>query len=118
MGMNMVSKGTEKALEHLREVFPDIEKVTLSSNMCTDKKPSAINWIMGRGKSVICEAVVPKDIVERTLKTTAVNLVELNNIKNKTGKFIFPLRIHNFAYRLFQPLLTSSLTFHLNFSCS
>merc|ERR1719510_2044146 len=85
MGMNMVSKATEFTLNHLRDEFPDMEKVTLSSNMCTDKKPSAINWIMGRGKSVICEAVVPKDIVERTLKTTAVNLVELNNIKNKTG---------------------------------
>ena len=85
MGMNMVSKATECALNHLKEVFPDIEKITLSSNLCTDKKPSAINWIMGRGKSVVSEAVVPKDVVERTLKTTAVHLVELNNIKNKTG---------------------------------
>ena len=81
MGMNMVSKATEFTLKQLQEVFPDMEIITLSSNLCTDKKPSAINWIMGRGKSVVCDAVVPKDVVERTLKTTAAHLVDLNNIK-------------------------------------
>ena len=81
----MVSKATEFTLSYLKEVFPDMEIKTLSSNMCTDKKPSAINWIMGRGKSVVCEAVVPKDVVEKTLKTTAAHLVDLNNNKNKTG---------------------------------
>ena len=87
MGMNMVSKATEFTLNHLQDEFPDMEILTLSSNMCTDKKPSAINWIMGRGKSVVAEARIPKHIVEKTLKTTAANLVDLNNIKNKTGMF-------------------------------
>src|SRR5258708_31472022 len=30
----------------------------LSGNYCTDKKPAAINWIEGRGKSVVAEAIV------------------------------------------------------------
>ena len=85
MGMNMVSKATEFTLNHLRDEFPDMEVMALSSNMCTDKKPAAINWIMGRGKSVVAEAIVPRDIVEKTLKTTAANLVDINNNKNKTG---------------------------------
>ena len=85
MGMNMVSKATEFTLNHLRDEFPDMEVMALSSNMCTDKKPAAINWIKGRGKSVVAEAVVPRDIVERTLKTTAADLVDINNNKNKTG---------------------------------
>ena len=87
MGMNMVSKATEFTLNYLKDEFPDMELLTLSSNMCTDKKPSAINWIDGRGKSVVAEARIPKDIVEKTLKTTAANLVDLNNCKNKTGMF-------------------------------
>ena len=87
MGMNMVSKATEFTLRHLKDEFPDMEILTVSSNMCTDKKPSAINWIKGRGKSVVAEALIPKDIVEKTLKTTAANLVDLNNCKNKTGMF-------------------------------
>jgi hydroxymethylglutaryl-CoA reductase (NADPH) len=44
MGMNMVSKGTEKALEALSAVFPSMSVLTLSGNYCTDKKPAAINW--------------------------------------------------------------------------
>ena len=35
-----------------------MEVISLSGNYCTDKKPSAINWIEGRGKSVVCEATV------------------------------------------------------------
>jgi hydroxymethylglutaryl-CoA reductase (NADPH) len=45
----MVSKGCEKSIEVLQEYFPDIQIMSLSGNYCTDKKPSAINWIEGRG---------------------------------------------------------------------
>ena len=44
MGMNMVSKGSEKALQKLTELNEDLEIVALSGNYCVDKKPSAINW--------------------------------------------------------------------------
>ena len=86
MGMNMISKATEFTLKHLKDVFSDMEIVTLSGNVCTDKKSAAINWIKGRGKSVVCDAIIPMDVVEKTLKTTAEALVALNNLKNKTGK--------------------------------
>jgi len=38
MGMNMVSKGVEKALEVIRDYFPDMNALSLSGNVCTDKK--------------------------------------------------------------------------------
>jgi len=63
MGMNMISKGTEKALSKLHEYFPEMQIVAVSGNYCTDKKPAAINWIEGRGKSVVCEAVIPAKVV-------------------------------------------------------
>lgn len=44
MGMNMVSKGCEKALKKLSEFYEELEVVSLSGNYCVDKKPSAINW--------------------------------------------------------------------------
>jgi len=47
MGMNMVSKGTEAAINKLSECFPDIEMSCLSGNFCTDKKSSVENWIQG-----------------------------------------------------------------------
>ncbi|KZT34793.1 hypothetical protein SISSUDRAFT_991369 [Sistotremastrum suecicum HHB10207 ss-3] len=85
MGMNMISKGTEKALEVLQEYFPDMTVLALSGNYCTDKKPAAINWIEGRGKSVVAEAVVPGKIVQSVLKTTVKNLCALNVKKNLIG---------------------------------
>lgn len=85
MGMNMVSKGTEKALEAMRVIFPCMRVLTLSGNYCTDKKPAAINWIDGRGKSVVAEAVVPGEVVKKVLKSTVEELVELNVKKNLVG---------------------------------
>ena len=39
----------------------------------------------GRGKSVVCDAIVPASIVTSTLKTTVAALVELNIAKNLMG---------------------------------
>lgn len=85
MGMNMISKGTEKALEVMAEYFPEMNVLALSGNYCTDKKPAAINWIEGRGKSVVAEAVIPGKVVKSVLKTTVADLVNLNIKKNLIG---------------------------------
>nr|BAM45097.1 3-hydroxy-3-methylglutaryl coenzyme A reductase [Nasutitermes takasagoensis] len=88
MGMNMLSKGTEVALEFVQETFPDMEVLSLSGNFCTDKKSAAVNWIEGRGKSVVCEAVVPADVVRSILKTTVQALVDVNISKNLIGSAV------------------------------
>ncbi|KAK4304019.1 hypothetical protein Pmani_024012 [Petrolisthes manimaculis] len=85
MGMNMVSKGTEAGLKSLKKYFPDVEVLSVSGNYCVDKKPSAINWIEGRGKSVVAEAVVPGRVVTTVLKTSVLALVEANITKNLVG---------------------------------
>ncbi|KAJ7274991.1 hydroxymethylglutaryl-coenzyme A reductase-domain-containing protein [Mycena rebaudengoi] len=85
MGMNMISKGTEKALECMQSKFPEMVVLALSGNYCTDKKPAAINWIEGRGKSVVAEAVVPGKVVKSVLKTTVEALCNLNTKKNLIG---------------------------------
>jgi hydroxymethylglutaryl-CoA reductase (NADPH) len=85
MGMNMISKGTEKALETLQKKFPQMVVLALSGNYCTDKKPAAINWIEGRGKSVVAEAVIPGNVVKTVLKTTVESLCNLNTKKNLIG---------------------------------
>ncbi|XP_062867284.1 3-hydroxy-3-methylglutaryl-CoA reductase b [Trichomycterus rosablanca] len=85
MGMNMLSKGTEQALCRLREQFLDLRVLAVSGNYCTDKKPSAVNWIHGRGKSAVCEATIPAKVVREVLKTSTAALVELNISKNLVG---------------------------------
>jgi len=84
MGMNMVSKGSLKVVEVLREKF-NCELISLSGNMCSDKKASAVNWIEGRGKSVVIEATIPKAVVQGTLKTTVKSIVMTNIQKNLIG---------------------------------
>ncbi|XP_061529160.1 3-hydroxy-3-methylglutaryl-coenzyme A reductase-like [Phycodurus eques] len=85
MGMNMISKGTEQALNKLQQHFPELDVLAVSGNYCTDKKPSAVNWIEGRGKSAVCEATIPANVVREVLKTSTEALVEVNINKNLVG---------------------------------
>ncbi|CAA2982730.1 3-hydroxy-3-methylglutaryl-coenzyme A reductase [Olea europaea subsp. europaea] len=88
MGMNMVSKGVQNVLDYLENDFPDMDVIGISGNFCSDKKPAAVNWIEGRGKSVVCEAIIKEEIVTKVLKTNVAALVELNMLKNLTGSAI------------------------------
>ncbi|KAJ2158275.1 3-hydroxy-3-methylglutaryl-coenzyme A (HMG-CoA) reductase isozyme [Coemansia sp. RSA 552] len=85
MGMNMISKGCEQALRFIQSRFRDCEVVSVSGNYCTDKKPAAINWIEGRGKSVAAEAIISGDVVRKVLKTSVDDLCRLNICKNLVG---------------------------------
>ncbi len=44
-----------------------------------------MNWVEGRGKSVVCEAVLKGEIISKVLKTSVSALVELNMVKNLAG---------------------------------
>ena len=54
-------------------------------NFCADKKSTGVNWINGRGKSVVCDAVIKGEVVTKVLKTSVSALVELNIVKNLSG---------------------------------
>ncbi|PKY06453.1 hmg-CoA reductase [Aspergillus campestris IBT 28561] len=87
MGMNMISKGVEKALSVMSTQcgFDDMATISVSGNFCTDKKSAALNWIDGRGKSIVAEAIIPGDVVRSVLKSDVDALVELNTSKNLIG---------------------------------
>ncbi|XP_046583776.1 3-hydroxy-3-methylglutaryl-coenzyme A reductase-like [Haliotis rubra] len=86
MGMNMLSKVGRRQAKSMSQ---DKYKISILLKnyifYCTDKKPSAINWIEGRGKSVVCEVVVPGQVVKKLLKTSVPALVDLNITKNLIG---------------------------------
>ncbi|CAL0307506.1 unnamed protein product [Lupinus luteus] len=88
MGMNMVSKGVQNVLDFLQSDFPDMDIIGISGNFCSDKKPAAVNWIEGRGKSVVCEAIIEEEVVKKVLKTNVAALVELNMLKNLAGSAV------------------------------
>ena len=88
MGMNMVTKGTSAALEVITREFPDLELISMSGNVCADKKAAAINWIEGRGRSVAVEVLLKKDVIQKTLKTTALRMATVNRDKNLVGSAV------------------------------
>ncbi len=84
MGMNMTTIATEAACRVI-EQGTGAELVSVSGNMCSDKKPAAINIIKGRGKTVVAEALIPQTIVENKLHTTVESIIEVNYRKNLMG---------------------------------
>ncbi len=87
-GHNMTTFAVDHIAGALLEAFPNIQYVSLSGNYCTDKKVSAVNRILGRGKHVIVEATIPRNVVETTLKTTPEKIVALHQKKNLIGSLV------------------------------
>ena len=94
MGMNMVNKGVEAALNQIiLKKFPQASVVSLSGNVCSDKKPTAINWIEGRGRKVIAECVITGKIINEyviSLLLFYIFAAEVSFIPLLTPFFIFP----------------------------
>jgi len=87
-GHNMATKAADHLMAHLLETHPDFKHVSVSGNYCIDKKPSAVNGILGRGKYVVTEGLIPEKLVRRYLKTTAAAVTELHIRKNLIGTLL------------------------------
>lgn len=97
MGMNMVTIATERILNKMSEETNAIH-IALSGNVCVDKKPASINVIEGRGKSLVADIIIPEEIVEKKLKTTADAIVEVNTAKNLIGSAMAGSMAYNAHY--------------------
>lgn len=84
-GHNMATLASDVLLKHLLETVPGISYGSISGNYCTDKKATAINGILGRGKNVVTELLVPREVVSEVLHTTAARIVELNIRKTSSA---------------------------------
>lgn len=87
-GHNMSTLGADRLLHWILERYPQLQYVTISGNFCTDKKASAVNGILGRGKYVVAEVTIPAAACKRFLKTTPEKIVQLNIKKNLIGNII------------------------------
>ncbi|MBM7583426.1 hydroxymethylglutaryl-CoA reductase (NADPH) [Caldicoprobacter guelmensis] len=68
MGMNGVTKASADITKALLERLKGWRLITISSNLCTDKKSAHINVLTGRGKSVQTEVFIPKNVLESVFK--------------------------------------------------
>jgi len=84
MGMNMATIASEAAA-HVIEEETGAKLISVSGNMCCDKKPSAINVIEGRGKTISAGVFLSNELVSSVFKTDSANLADVNTRKNLTG---------------------------------
>ena len=84
----MATLAADALLTHILATIPGISYGSISGNYCTDKKATAINGILGRGKNVVTELLVPRDIVRKELRTSAAAIAELNVHKNMIGTLL------------------------------
>ena len=66
-GQNMTGKATFAACEWIKRIYPGALKYILSGNIDTDKKHSRINMLLTRGKRVVAEAVIRKDLLKQVM---------------------------------------------------
>jgi hydroxymethylglutaryl-CoA reductase (NADPH) len=64
-GQNMTGKATWAACEWIRETHPAHPKYMLSGSLDTDKKHSAVNTLRTRGRRVVAEAVIRREVLQR-----------------------------------------------------
>lgn len=75
MGLNMVTIATDAVTQHI-EHETGAACLSLSGNVCVDKKPSWQNVLAGRGFSVHASVSIPAIVLEQILKVNAQQLHE------------------------------------------
>lgn len=84
MGMNMVTIATQKIVTYIESQTP-ARCIAISGNFCSDKKASMQNFINHRGIEAWAEVVIPHNVLETVLKTTAEKMYEVWLAKNMLG---------------------------------
>ncbi|MFZ8794276.1 MAG: hydroxymethylglutaryl-CoA reductase (NADPH) [Acidilobaceae archaeon] len=86
MGMNMATIASDRICSYIEQSYDgEAMCISLSGNMCTDKKPAIINRLLGRGKYVVAEALIPASVAESVLKARIDLIHYINQAKNLLG---------------------------------
>ncbi len=84
-GHNMVTKAADAIMHWLCQQYSALKYVSISGNLCVDKKCSAANSLLKRGKHVIADIMVPRSVCFEKLKTSPEAIVNICIKKNLVG---------------------------------
>ena len=73
-GQNMVGRATFAACSWIIDHYPGIRHFYLESNLATDKKASQVNIMRTRGKRVVAEATIKRDVLVQHMRVEPENL--------------------------------------------
>ena len=86
-GQNMVGKATLAACQWIAKTYPGGARYVLSGNMDTDKKHSSVNTLLTRGRRVVAEAVIKRDVLKSLMGVETKALFQMRQISN-AGAFL------------------------------
>ncbi|TGE15323.1 hydroxymethylglutaryl-CoA reductase [Hymenobacter elongatus] len=88
-GQNMVGRATFAACSWILENYKGapIRHFYLESNFATDKKASQINVMRTRGKRVVAECVIKRDVLQQRMRVTPEQLAYHGQVSN-VGAFL------------------------------
>ena len=86
-GQNMTGKATLAACTWIEEQYPGSLRYLLSGNIDTDKKHSRINMLEGRGKRVVAEATLDRDLLRQVMGVDPATLFWARQIQ-MAGSFM------------------------------
>lgn len=87
-GHNMVTKASESLMDEILSWNLGLDYGSISGNYCSDKKATAVNGILGRGRNTVAEILIPHEIVHKWLRSTAQKITDLVVQKNLIGSTI------------------------------
>lgn len=87
-GHNMVTQAADSLMNLILSWNLGLEYGSVSGNFCSDKKATSVNGILGRGKRVVAEILIPHDVVESKLRSTAQQITDIVVRKNLVGSTI------------------------------
>ena len=73
-GQNMVGRATFAACSWILDNYQGIEHFYLESNLATDKKASQVNVMRTRGKRVVAEATIKRDVLIQHMRVEPESL--------------------------------------------
>ncbi len=77
-GQNMTSRATRAAMLWIADHFPGgFMRVQLSGAIETDKKHSHMNLLHSRGKRVIAEATIPREVLRRLMRAEPIDVFRM-----------------------------------------
>ncbi len=81
-GQNMVGRATFAACSWILDTYPGIRHFYLESNLATDKKASQVNIMHTRGKRVVAEAVIKRNVLIEQMRVEPESLFYHSNVSN------------------------------------
>jgi hydroxymethylglutaryl-CoA reductase (NADPH) len=85
-GQNLTGKATQAACEWIKANYDgELEHYFLESNFATDKKSSQVNILRTRGKRVVAEATIPRDLIAELMHADVEMLWRARLVSNLGG---------------------------------